>query len=64
MTTKTAAAATLPRTHYSAHEVAEMVGLTYQQVLALTKTGGIPVKRFGRYIRIPASWVRQELDAV
>lgn len=59
--TKTSPVQPLPRTHYSAQEVAEMVGLTYQQVLALTKSGGIPATRFGRYIRIPASWVREQL---
>jgi excisionase family DNA binding protein len=56
------APATLPRTFYDAYEVAESTGLTYRQVVALTKSGEIPSRTFGRYIRIPAWWVDENRE--
>ncbi|GAA4554367.1 helix-turn-helix domain-containing protein [Pseudonocardia xishanensis] len=53
---------TLPtgRIAYSVREVAEFLGLHYQTVLAMTHSGEIPSRYFGRHIRIPADWVHEQ----
>jgi excisionase family DNA binding protein len=51
------------RVTYTVREVADYLGLHYHTVLVMTHSGEIPSRYFGRHIRIPASWVREQGEA-
>jgi len=47
------------KTHYSLEEVAEMLGVTYQLIYRLVRSGEIPAARLGKLYRVS----RRDLDS-
>ena len=48
--------------HYTAHELADLLGLDYETVLTKAQQGEIASVRFGRLRRFPESAVQAFLD--
>jgi excisionase family DNA binding protein len=48
--------------HYTAHELADLLGLDYETVLQKARTGEIASVRVGRLRRFPESAVKAFLD--